>query len=105
MFISGGENVYPAELEKLLHAHPAILEAAVIGIPDAKWGEVGRAIVAKRPGHELTEAEVVTYLPDKLARYKLPKSVVFVAELPRNATGKITKPALRALYGEAMVKA
>jgi fatty-acyl-CoA synthase len=105
MFISGGENVYPAELEKLLNGHPAIAEAAVIGIPDAKWGEVGRAIVAKRPGCDITEAEVVSYLGAQLAKYKLPKSVLFVDELPRNATGKITKPALRALYGEALTKA
>ncbi|MNS53352.1 Long-chain-fatty-acid--CoA ligase [compost metagenome] len=105
MFISGGENVYPAELEKLLAGHPAINEAAVIGIPDAKWGEVGRAIVALRPGHTLTDKEVVAFLADKLAKYKLPKSVVFVAELPRNSTGKVTKPALRDLYGKEAVKA
>jgi fatty-acyl-CoA synthase len=105
MFISGGENVYPAELEKILAGHPAILEAAVIGIPDAKWGEVGRAIVALRPGHAMTQAEVVAFLADKLAKYKLPKSVVFVSELPRNSTGKVTKPALRDLYGKEAVNA
>jgi fatty-acyl-CoA synthase len=105
LFISGGENVYPAELEKLLAGHPAIAEAAVIGIPDEKWGEVGRAIVVTRPGHTLTDKDVVGFLADKLAKYKLPKSVLFVAELPRNSTGKVTKPALRELYGQAIVKA
>lgn len=103
MIISGGENIYPAELEKLLHGHPEVAEAAVIGIPDAKWGEVGRAIVARRPGSSLSEAEVIGYLDGKLARYKLPKSVVFVSELPRNPTGKVVKGELRDRYGLASV--
>lgn len=97
MFISGGENVYPAELERVLHAHPAIHEAAVIGVPDAKWGEVGCAFVALRPEHVLSEAEVLAYLREHLARFKVPKSVQFLDQLPRNATGKLQKPMLRAL--------
>lgn len=99
MFISGGENVYPAELEKALSGHPGILEAAVIGVPDAKWGEVGRAIVAARVEGSLTEAEVIAFLGDKVARFKIPKSVVFVPALPRNPTGKVVKNELRTLFG------
>ncbi len=99
MFISGGENVYPAELERLLHGHPDISEAAVIGVPDPKWGEVGRAIVVARPGTSLTDRDVLAYLDVRVARYKIPKSVVFVSELPRNPSGKVLKPALRDRYG------
>ncbi|HEY9855703.1 MAG TPA: long-chain fatty acid--CoA ligase [Stenomitos sp.] len=94
MFISGGENIYPAELEKVLHSHPSIQEAAVIGIPDSKWGEVGRAVVVAREG-ALTEAEVLDFLRERVARYKVPKSVAFVDALPRNPTGKIQKAVLR----------
>ncbi|MBO9541610.1 long-chain fatty acid--CoA ligase [bacterium] len=96
LFISGGENVYPAELEKALHHHPSIHEAAVIGVPDPKWGEVGRAFVVLREGHMLTEAEVLDFLRDRLAKYKIPKSVVFSDALPRNSAGKVVKNALRA---------
>ncbi|MNK81911.1 Long-chain-fatty-acid--CoA ligase FadD13 [compost metagenome] len=98
MIISGGENIYPAELEKILHGHPAIKEAAVIGIPHPKWGEVGRAVVVLREAG-LTEAEVIAYLQERVARYKLPKSVVFTSELPRNPAGKVLKPALREHFG------
>lgn len=101
MFISGGENVYPAELEKALHRHPAIAEAAVIGVPHPKWGEVGRAIVVLKPGMQLSEPEVLAFLQDRVARYKIPKSVVFASELPRNPSGKILKPVLRERYSEA----
>ncbi|MBM3275747.1 MAG: long-chain fatty acid--CoA ligase, partial [Candidatus Sericytochromatia bacterium] len=99
MFISGGENVYPAELERLLGGHPAISEAAVIGVPDAKWGEVGRAIVVASPDAKLTESDVLAFFDGKVARYKLPRSVVFVTSLPRNAGGKVLKAELRDRYG------
>lgn len=99
LIISGGENVYPAELEKILHAHPAIQEAAVIGVPHPKWGEVGRAIVVPRAGTPLEERDVLDYLQERLARYKLPKSVAFTEALPRNPSGKILKPALRERFG------
>lgn len=99
MFISGGENVYPAEIEKALAAHPAIAEAAVIGVPHPKWGEVGRALVALRAGETLTAEDVQAYLGEHLARYKIPKSVVFLPALPRNATGKIIKGDLRKQFG------
>jgi fatty-acyl-CoA synthase len=95
MYISGGENVYPAEVESVLHQLTAIAEAAIIGIPSAQWGEVGMAIVAVKPGHTLTPAEIHTHCAANLARFKCPKLIEFVDALPRNATGKIHKPTLR----------
>ncbi|PPQ37199.1 acyl-CoA synthetase [Rhodopila globiformis] len=101
MYISGGENVYPAEVENVLYQHAAIAEAAVIGIADGRWGEVGRAVVVLRPGQSLSEADVVAHCAASLARYKLPHSVVFTDALPRNATGKVHKPTLRLQFGDA----
>lgn len=95
MIISGGENIYPAEIENLLAAHPAVLEAAVIGQPDQKWGETVKAIIVRRPGATLTEDDVIAFLEPKLARFKLPKTVTFVEALPRNPSGKILKTVLR----------
>jgi fatty-acyl-CoA synthase len=95
MYISGGENVYPAEVENVLHQIAAIAEAAVIGIPDAQWGEVGMAIVAIKPGHSLSETEIHAHCAGNLARFKCPRLIQFVDALPRNATGKIHKPTLR----------
>jgi fatty-acyl-CoA synthase len=95
MYISGGENVYPAEVENVLHQIAAIAEAAVIGIPDAQWGEVGMAIVAIKPGESLSETEIHTHCARNLARFKCPRLIAFVDALPRNATGKIHKPTLR----------
>ncbi|MFW9786141.1 MAG: long-chain fatty acid--CoA ligase [Candidatus Thorarchaeota archaeon] len=91
MFISGGENVYPTEIEELLFKHPAILEAAVVGVPSEKWGEVGKAFVVLKPDTALTEDDVLTYLDGKLARYKIPKHYEFRDELPKSAAGKILK--------------
>lgn len=99
MLISGGENIYPAEIEGLLATHPKIAEAAIIGVPDAKWGEVGRAIVVVRPGETLTAEEVLAFCAGKLARYKIPKSVAFAPILPRNAMGKVIKAELREQFG------
>jgi fatty-acyl-CoA synthase len=99
MIISGGENVYPAEVEEALYAHPAVAECAVIGVPDARWGEVGRAIVVRRDGQQVTEAELITHLDGRLARYKIPKSVVFADALSHTASGKLVKPDLRRQYG------
>ena len=99
MYISGGENVYPAEVESVLYAHPAVAEAAVIGVPDPKWGEVGKAIVVVKPGYTLTEEEVLRFCEGKIARYKIPKSVVFVDALPRNPAGKVLKTELRRRFG------
>lgn len=95
MIISGGENIYPAELENVLARHPAILEAAVIGIPDEKWGEAVKAFVVRRPDAELTAEEVVEFLRPQIAGFKLPREVVFLDALPRNPSGKILKTALR----------
>jgi len=96
MFISGGENVYPAEVEGALFELPQIEEAAVVGVPDARWGEVGRAVVVLKKGATLTADEVVAHLGTRLARYKIPKHVAFVEQLPRNAAGKVLKNELRA---------
>lgn len=98
MFISGGENVYPAEIENLLYEHPAVAEAAVIGVPHPKWQEVGRAVIVVRAGHMLTEEEVIAFCQGKLARYKIPKAVSFVDALPRNDIGKVMKIELRERY-------
>ena len=100
MYISGGENVYPAEVENVLYQNDSIAEAAVIGISDTRWGQVGRAIVVVKPGRELSEDEVVAHCAANLARYKLPHSVVFADALPRNATGKVHKPTLRSRFGD-----
>ena len=97
MFISGGENVYPAEIERALYEHPAVARCAVIGVPDERWGQVGRAFVVLRPEGRAAEGELLAFLRERLARYKVPKSVAFVAELPLSAAGKVLK---RALAGE-----
>ena len=96
MIISGGENIYPRELEEVLYRHPKIQDAAVVGIPDPLWGESVRAFVVLRKGATLREEEVVEYCKAHLASYKKPKSVVFVDSLPRNPSGKILKTVLRA---------
>ena len=95
LVISGGVNIYPREIEDHLLAHPAILDAAVIGVPDPEWGESLRAFVVLRPGHAVSEPEVIAYCRDGLADFKRPRKVAFVAELPRNPTGKILKRELR----------
>jgi fatty-acyl-CoA synthase len=92
MFISGGENVYPAEVEDVLHAHPAVEDAAVVGVPDERWGEVGVAFVVARG---VTEEELVAFCRERLARFKVPKSVRFVDAIPRNSMGKIQKSELQ----------
>ena len=97
LFISGGFNVYPAEVEKLLSAHPAIAMVAVIGIPDERMGEVGRAFVVQRPGANVTESELATWSRENMANYKIPRSFVLVEDLPRNASGKVLKTELRTL--------
>jgi fatty-acyl-CoA synthase len=100
MYISGGENVYPAEVENVLYQHDAVAEAAVIGVPDQRWGEVGRAVVVVKSGRTVSETGIVAHCAANLARYKLPHSVVFTDALPRNATGKVHKPTLRQQLGE-----
>jgi acyl-CoA synthetase (AMP-forming)/AMP-acid ligase II len=91
MFISGGFNVYPAEVEKLLAAHPAIGMAAVIGVPDERMGEVGKAFIVLRPGARCDAAELIAWARENMANYKVPRHVAFVVDLPRNAAGKVSK--------------
>ncbi|PXA89731.1 acyl-CoA synthetase [Caulobacter sp. D5] len=100
MFISGGENVYPAEIEAALADHPGIAECAVLGLPDPRWGEVGHLILVPRPGVVVSHAGVVAHLELRLARYKLPKATTIVDSLPRTGSGKIQKAILKALILE-----
>lgn len=98
VIISGGENIYPAEVEDVLHRHPAVADCAVIGVQDEKWGEVGRAIVVTKS--PVGKDDLLAFLNGQIARYKIPKSVVFTDTLPRTASGKLLKSALRRTYGE-----
>ncbi len=98
MIISGGENVYPREIEEILIRHPAVNEVSVIGVPDAKWGEAIKAVVVLVPNKTATEDELIAYCKENIAGYKKPKSVDFVEELPKNNYGKILKRELRELY-------
>jgi acyl-CoA synthetase (AMP-forming)/AMP-acid ligase II len=100
MIVSGGENVYPAEVENALMKHPGIADVAVIGVPDEKWGEVGKAMVVKAGGQEPTEEEILTFAREHLAGFKIPKSVDFIDAIPRNPTGKMLKKDLRAPFWE-----
>ena len=95
MFISGGENVYPAEIEKALYQHPAVHMCAVIGLPDAKWGEVGKACIVLKPNQSATEEELLKFMTERLAKYKVPKSVSFMEALPISVAGKILKRELK----------
>ncbi|MFD0418139.1 fatty acid--CoA ligase family protein [Streptomyces sp. NPDC127108] len=97
MFIVGGFNAYPAEIEQLLGTHPEVADTAVIGIPDARLGEVGKAYVVRRPGSTLTADDVIAWSRREMANYKVPREVEFVTELPRNASGKVVKGELRRL--------
>jgi fatty-acyl-CoA synthase len=99
MYISGGENVYPAEVENVLYQHPAVAEAAVIGVPHPKWQEVGQAVVVIKEGETVAEDELIAFCEGKLARFKIPKGVTFADELPRTAAGKVLKRKLRENYG------
>jgi acyl-CoA synthetase (AMP-forming)/AMP-acid ligase II len=98
MIISGGENIYPGEIEDALYAHPDVADVAVIGVPDERWGEVPKAIVVRRSGSTLTEKELLDFGRTRIARFKIPRSVDFVDTLPRNTTGKILKRELRRPY-------
>jgi len=99
MYISGGENVYPAEVESVLYQLPAVAETAVLGVPHERWGEIGRAMIVLRQGRTLTEAEVIAHCRANLAAYKIPHIVSFTDALPKNATGKVLKRLLREILG------
>ena len=95
MIISGGENIASPEVERVLYQHPAVLEAAVVGVPDTRWGEVPKAVVVLRQGAVADEGELISFCQQRLARFKVPKYVQFVAQLPRTASGKVLKRDLR----------
>jgi acyl-CoA synthetase (AMP-forming)/AMP-acid ligase II len=100
MIISGGENIYPAEVESAVYGHPHVAEVAVIGVPDDKWGEAVKAVVAPKPGVTPDAADIIAFARSRIAAFKAPKSVDFVPALPRNASGKILRRELRAPYWE-----
>ena len=102
MIVSGAENIYPAEVESALFGHPAVADVAVIGVPDERWGEAVKAVVVLKPGESVTPDELVGFARQRIAGYKLPKSVDFIGELPRNPSGKILKRELRKPYWEGM---
>jgi acyl-CoA synthetase (AMP-forming)/AMP-acid ligase II len=95
MVISGGVNIYPREIEEVLFQHPEIVEAAVVGVPDDKWGERLKAFVVRRRGSALTEQAVIEFCEGRISRMKTPKEVAFIEQVPRNANGKVLKTALR----------
>jgi long-chain acyl-CoA synthetase len=99
MIVSGGENVYPVEVEEALAQHPAVDEVAVIGVPDERWGEAVKALVVLRAGEAATVDELIAFARERLAGYKLPRSIEFVGDLPRTPSGKVLKRELRDGYG------
>jgi long-chain acyl-CoA synthetase len=105
MIVSGGENVYPAEVENVLMAHPGVADVAVIGVPDDKWGEVPRAIIVASRGAQPAANEIIAFARERLAGFKVPKSIEFVDALPRNPSGKVLKQELRAPYWEGRDRA
>jgi acyl-CoA synthetase (AMP-forming)/AMP-acid ligase II len=104
MIVSGGENIYPAEVENAIFGHPAVADVAVIGVPDEKWGEAVKAIIVRKPGVAAEASDIIAYARDRIAGYKLPKTVDFVDALPRNPTGKILRRELRAPYWEGRAR-
>jgi fatty-acyl-CoA synthase len=102
MIVSGGENLFPGEVEELLITHPAIEEASVIGVDDPEFGKRLAAFVVLREGHSLSEEEVKDFVKQNLARYKVPRDVSFVPELPRTPTGKVLKRELRELHSASL---
>jgi len=104
MILTGGENVYSTEVENILYMFPAILECAVVGVPDQKWGEAVKAIVVLKPGQKATEQEIIQFCKERIAHYKAPKSIDFIGALPRTGSGKIHKKNLRDKYWEGFEK-
>ncbi len=98
MYKSGGENIYPVEIENILYSHPKIAEVAVIGVPDGRWGEVGKAIVVCKPGQKAADEEIIEFCQTKMGKFKVPKSVEFIDALPRTPAGKVLKVELREKY-------
>lgn len=104
MIVSGGENVYPAEVENALFGHPAIADVAVIGVPDERWGEAVKACIVLKPGAKAEANEIIAFAKTRIASYKVPKSIDFIAALPRNPSGKILRRELRAPYWEGRTR-
>jgi acyl-CoA synthetase (AMP-forming)/AMP-acid ligase II len=104
MIVTGGENVYSTEVENALYLHPAVLECAVVGVPDEKWGEAVKGIVVLKPGRETTEEELIGFCKERIARYKAPKSIDFISGLPKTGSGKIEKKKLRDPYWPDVTK-
>ncbi|HET9078314.1 MAG TPA: long-chain-fatty-acid--CoA ligase [Acidimicrobiales bacterium] len=104
MIVSGGENVYPAEVENVIMSHPAVADVAVIGVPSERWGETPRAVVVRAAGAQVTEAELLAYCRERLAGFKCPTSVQWIDELPRNPSGKVLKKDLRAPFWEGRTR-
>ncbi len=100
IIIRGGENISPEEVENVLHSHPKVEEAALIGVPDAEWGQQPRAIAVLKPGETASEEEIIDYCSSRLAGFKRPRSVIFVDALPRNQPGKVLRNNLREQYGQ-----
>lgn len=104
MIISGGENVYPIEIENVISAHPDVLEVAVIGVPDQRWGQAVKAVVVVRQSRKTDPDSILNFCRGKLAGFKIPKSVDFIDSIPRNASGKITKNPLRDKYYQGQTR-
>jgi fatty-acyl-CoA synthase len=104
MYISGGENIYPAEIERILHTHPKIFDAGIVGVPDEKWGEVGKAFIVLKPKETMRSEEVFEFLKGKVAKYKIPKYAEFVGEFPKTASGKIQKFVLKEWHKNGSTK-
>jgi acyl-CoA synthetase (AMP-forming)/AMP-acid ligase II len=104
MIITGGENVYPAEVESAIYGHPALAEVAVIGVPDDKWGEAVKAVCVAKPGMSIDESDIIAWTRERIAGFKVPKSIDVIDALPRNASGKILRKDLRAPYWEGRAR-
>jgi len=100
MIISGGENIYPQEVEQIIYQHPSVAEVSVFGVPDDKWGEAVCAAVAFKPGQSATEEELINFCKERLAGYKKPQSIHFLPELPKSGAGKILRKELRKSYSK-----
>ena len=98
MIISGGENIYPTEIEDVLYSNPKVLETAVIGVPDERWGESVTAFIVLNEGQSSSQDEIIQYCRERLAGYKIPRSVNFVPSLPKSTSGKILKRVIREEY-------
>lgn len=103
MIITGGENVYPYEVEKVLYEHPAVLEAAVVGVQDKTWGEAVTAVIAFKQGESATEEELISFVKERIAGYKTPKKIIIMESIPKTAIGKILRRDVREMLNEGKI--